>query len=85
MTCTRCDGLSIKEPLDNRGHWWWRCINCGERVDRNILLNRAEQECFAAGVEEAKQQDLRDWSAWFSQVDRVGRSLAVIDAQHGRS
>lgn len=66
MTCARCRGLSIKEPLDQRGHWWWRCLNCGDRVDRGILLNRAEQEAAEADRRRALDRDLKEWSRWFS-------------------
>jgi hypothetical protein len=64
MSCTRCNGLMVMEAMP--GHWWWRCINCGDRVDRSILLNRAEQAAFADGLREARDRDLLEWSRWFS-------------------
>ena len=46
--------------------WWWRCVNCGERVDRDILRNRAEQEASVADRAAAQERDLREWAQWFS-------------------
>jgi len=36
--CGRCDGLMITEPFFDL--LIWRCVQCGERVDPVILLNR---------------------------------------------
>ncbi len=71
MTCTRCQGLSVKERLDKRGHWWWRCLNCGERVDRHILLNRAEQGAFEYDRAAAMERDLKEWSRWLSRMPQI--------------
>ena len=68
MQCARCQGLSIKEPFDKRGHWWWRCYNCGDRVDRSILLNRAEQEAAESDRAAAMQRDLKEWAAWLAKL-----------------
>ena len=68
MTCARCQGLSVREPLDKRGSWWWRCVNCGDRVDRDILLNRAEQEAFESERAAAVERDLKEWAAWMANI-----------------
>lgn len=48
--------------------WLWRCYCCGERVDRAILLARAEQAAVRVWQREAEQRDLREWSAWLARV-----------------
>ena len=46
MRCTRCRGLMVGEffvDRANEGHEGlspWRCVNCGELVDRRVLNNR---------------------------------------------
>lgn len=57
--------------------WLWRCYCCGERVDRAILLARAEQAAVRVWQREAEQRDLREWSAWLARVTQdvaVGRT-----------
>lgn len=51
MTCRRCGGCLAWEPcatIDIQAHWRlgsWRCLNCGEFVDRVIFRQRqAEME-----------------------------------------
>lgn len=68
MTCHRCHGLSVKEPFDKCGHWWWRCYACGDRVDGTILLNRAEQEAFECERAAALERDLKEWAAWMAKI-----------------
>lgn len=48
--------------------WLWRCYCCGERVDRVILLARAEQAAVRVWQREAAERDLREWSAWLARV-----------------
>ena len=72
MPCARCQGRCLREWLDRqRTRWLWRCVNCGERTDRLILLHRAE--CAAAEVwrREAAQRDLKEWSAWLARVPMI--------------
>ncbi len=48
MRCGRCDGLMVSEKIEDleslklNGYEdaGWRCINCGEIVDRVIAANR---------------------------------------------
>lgn len=75
MKCERCSGLLMREWISrtrerdpsSRG-WWWRCVNCGARVDGTVLRNRAEQEAETAGRREALERDLQAWSAWLDRV-----------------
>lgn len=66
MICHRCCGLNVQEYLPGSGEWLWRCLNCGERVDRDILRNRAEQEAFASQLRQAQDRDIKEWSRWFA-------------------
>lgn len=68
MTCTRCHGRLLREHIYHRGRWWWRCYACGDRVDRVILLNRAEQDAVAAQRREARERDLKEWASWFARI-----------------
>ena len=70
MTCLRCRGLVLCErvnPFDR----WWRCVNCGDRVDRVILRNRAEQGAALAMQRDAERRDMREWAAWFAPAARA--------------
>ncbi len=47
MTCTRCQGLMLEEPMIDMeadyGEMWsrsWRCFNCGHRDDAVIQHHR---------------------------------------------
>lgn len=44
MICKRCQGLMVVDCFANEKEWArdpiWRCITCGEIVDRLILINR---------------------------------------------
>lgn len=71
MTCHRCQGLSVKELLDRRGRWWWRCVNCGERVDGHILLNRAEQAAMEEDLRRAQDRDVKEWSRLFFRMPQA--------------
>jgi hypothetical protein len=49
--CPRCHGMMVEAysdlmSPDGTGHYviGWRCINCGEYVDRLVLLNRWAQQ-----------------------------------------
>ena len=49
--CPRCHGLIVEmysdvASPDDEGHdvIGWRCVNCGEYVDRLVLLNRWAQQ-----------------------------------------
>lgn len=69
MTCSRCTGLMIREPMarhhdDRQCHgWWWSCVCCGNKEDRRILLNRAEHAY-------EKLQTAREWSRLTTWLDR---------------
>lgn len=72
MTCARCQGRCVREWLNRQQtHWLWRCYNCGERVDRRILLHRAECAAAEAFRREAEQRDLKEWAAWFARMPGV--------------
>lgn len=50
VECHRCCGLMVRTCLtDSLGEahemkcWGWRCVLCGEIIDRQILHNRARQ------------------------------------------
>jgi len=50
MLCPRCHGLMVVDHFidlqDDRGHSWlsaWRCINCGNVVEPEILRHRSER------------------------------------------
>lgn len=83
VTCERCQGLMVREVLRTArtkqtrhttqtgrqpSPWLWRCYCCGERVDRVILLARAEQAAMQVWQREAEERDLHEWSAWLGRV-----------------
>lgn len=45
--------------------WMWRCVNCGNRWDRTIMLNRRELAAFADDLRQAQYRDIREWSMLF--------------------
>jgi hypothetical protein len=61
MKCERCEGLllldryNILANVDLREHMMWRCVNCGNIVDAQIMIHRAQRHRrpAAAFVEEA--------------------------------
>jgi tRNA(Ile2) C34 agmatinyltransferase TiaS len=38
--CHRCGGLMVQEKVFELGSFDWRCVSCGERIDRVILAHR---------------------------------------------
>jgi tRNA(Ile2) C34 agmatinyltransferase TiaS len=46
MKCNRCGGVMVYEKFFgvSEEFFGWRCISCGEIVDRVILENRLEQK-----------------------------------------
>lgn len=49
--CQRCGGMIVENYADlvspietGEAVFGWRCVNCGEYVDRQVLLNRSAQE-----------------------------------------
>jgi hypothetical protein len=68
MSCLRCHGLLLREPVGRRACWWWKCIQCGNRIDAAILQNRAEQARDAAWRREAERHNLAEWAAWFARM-----------------
>lgn len=72
MTCTRCHGLLLPEPVYRRFNWWWKCLNCGDRVDGVILRHRAEQDAMLAERQLAQERDLKEWAAWFARIPVAG-------------
>lgn len=82
MTCTRCQGLMVREVLrtrqtrqtsstrqtGRRPSWLWRCYCCGDRVDRVILLARAEQAAVRVRQRDADECDRREWAAWLARM-----------------
>lgn len=81
MTCDRCAGCVVRECIHRGGPWWWRCLNCGDRIDGTILHQRAEQAAALVMQREAEQCNLKEWSDWFarmpckSAVTHVGETL----------
>lgn len=68
MTCDRCQGCMMREHVYRHGPWWWRCFQCGERLDGIILRARAEQAAAAAMLREAEQRDLKEWAGWMARI-----------------
>lgn len=68
MSCLRCQGFVCCERLHKNGLWWWRCVNCGDRVDAIILKNRSAQEAERAAIRLDQQRDLKEWSSWFAKM-----------------
>lgn len=50
------------------GTWWARCLNCGERMDAELLKNRADQAAQGALLCERQDRDMKEWAAWFARV-----------------
>ncbi len=73
MTCQRCHGLTVRERLDRRGRWWWKCMACGDRIDGLILRNRAEQDAMRADLARAHDRGIREWSLWLAGVSAVSQ------------
>lgn len=48
MKCERCGGSMIKEnffdSIGGGSFWGWKCINCGEVLDRIIVFNRIKNK-----------------------------------------
>jgi DNA-directed RNA polymerase subunit M/transcription elongation factor TFIIS len=44
--CSRCGGMMIHEKIfhETEHFWAWKCVYCGECIDRVILENRQFQE-----------------------------------------
>jgi hypothetical protein len=58
----------MKDHIYPHGLWWWRCLNCGERIDGAILRHRAEQDADEAFRRQSYDRDLREWSLWFRRL-----------------
>lgn len=67
MVCARCKGLMVEHPLSERdgqhvGRQWapqqmmWRCLICGDRIDKVIMEHRAFTQ-----IETSFQQRARVW------------------------
>jgi len=76
MSCRRCHGLMIREHLakSRAWSWWWRCLNCGDLVDRVILRHRAEQAQDLAWRGDAERRNLLEWAAWMGRVPLVSQN-----------
>lgn len=70
MSCHRCNGLVICERI-NLFDWWWRCVQCGDRIDRTILRNRAEHEMQLAEQRAVQDRDLKEWKTWLTSVPAI--------------
>lgn len=64
MNCERCEGLllldryNILANVDLREHMMWRCVNCGNIVDAQIMIHRAQRHRRpAAAVVEHAHED----------------------------
>ena len=44
--CNRCSGMMVHEKIyyGTEHFWVWRCVYCGEYIDRVILENRQIQK-----------------------------------------
>jgi hypothetical protein len=44
--CNRCGGMMIYQKIyyETEHTWMWRCVYCGEYIDRVILENRQIQK-----------------------------------------
>ena len=71
MTCDRCAGCLVREYVYRHGPWWWRCYQCGERIDGAILRARAEQAMALAMQREAEERDVKEWALWFARMPAV--------------
>jgi hypothetical protein len=58
----------LREYIHRHGPWWWRCYQCGERLDGAILRARAEQAAALVMQREAEQRDLKKWLVWFTRM-----------------
>ena len=68
MSCLRCQGFVCCERLAKDGLWWWRCVQCGDRMDDVILRNRAEQAAARTSQLMAQERDEKDWASWLRRV-----------------
>ena len=50
MACTRCRGLMVPDQLldlvetGDVSAWGWRCVSCGQIIDRVVLQNRSRSQ-----------------------------------------
>ena len=46
MRCQRCGGLMVYEKYyySTEQFWGWRCVHCGEVIDRVILEHRLDMD-----------------------------------------
>lgn len=68
--CRRCSGTSVETYADllspgssGEDVMWWRCVNCGEYMDQQVLLNRSAQGLASAvpfGLVQNKQLPRHD-------------------------
>ena len=44
--CNRCGGVMVYEKIyyETEHFWVWKCVYCGEYIDRVILKNRQVQQ-----------------------------------------
>ena len=53
--CHRCGGLMVQERVFEIGSFDWRCVSCGERIDRVILAHREVHRPKSLEREEAEK------------------------------
>lgn len=54
--CDRCGGLMMLETVYELNGECWRCVNCGERVDRVILEHRRSAGAGGSSPEPGSKQ-----------------------------
>ena len=73
MTCPRCMGLLVREHATDHREWvsLWRCLLCGMRLDRVILLHWPLSWKFRVCLATAKEGErwLTDtWNGWRTRL-----------------
>lgn len=67
MGCYRCGGVMIYEKFygDCEHFFGWRCISCGEIVDRVILENRRSSAALGPRAQRGAPLHEKGWSLFF--------------------
>ncbi len=46
MNCPKCNGFMVTEEMMDGGYvagYGWRCVNCGDVIDQQIIMNRSRK------------------------------------------
>ena len=62
--CNRCGGLMIYEKIyyETEHFWAWKCVYCGEYIDRVILKNRQVQQ--SSSEKDAKNNQESEYQSY---------------------